>query len=484
MRILFLLLASSAFAVASETFAWKVPVSNFSWNGLEAFGVIPLAKPPEASPFFTEGDSLWNVAEAVTDRFGMAEDSFDWAVWNATTGRLVAKGSMVSIHTLHSHLKIEGFPLRCRHTIEVFQIKDGTVAPDFSRTPDASLSLSARSGQKSTSSVSKDGTTISFEGDTTVSEDNSHIELFLLVSATFPDFPQVDIQTTAVIPNGAGVWIAREFNGKRGVDVRIRSELELSDGTPFAQAALRQEGKIVKPFILDRTPRKPVAMDDGAWLVFAWADFDTIVGLFEIQEDGDEIDPFAEEEPSVGKRAHNSLPQARVPEILAPYFSGSVISLNEILKKNGLNLKDGDFAGFDPTVGQVFLHSSDKMELDKFESLFEIYHHRRVSHSAITFRGNGRMRLVARSGRIAKLKSTDPASKHSRLLEIEPTIGENNDLVDLRLLFEEKSGEEMIRSLNTSTTLLTGKFVELLKDTRSDKTGTSMEFKAEVNESN
>ena len=86
------------------------------------------------------------------------------------------------------------------------------------------------------------------------------------------------------------------------------------------------------------------------------------------------------------------------------------------------------------------------------------------------------MRLLSRSGQKALLKSTNAKSKRTRQLEIEPTLGETDSFVHLRVLYEEKSGEKVLKSLNTSATLEVGKFLSLMD--KNSPNG-SMEFKVE-----
>ncbi len=94
--------------------------------------------------------------------------------------------------------------------------------------------------------------------------------------------------------------------------------------------------------------------------------------------------------------------------------------------------------------------------------------------------GGGRIRLVARSGKKASLKRCVADKPSQRNLEIEPTIGENDNVIDMRLYFEDMVDSQRVTRLDTSTTIMTGKLQELLSGSQETAPKSSLRLKAEV----
>ncbi len=471
---LLLCLFLTSWATAAEIFAWKVPLSYFAWEGLDAPGVVRLESAPEKSPFFSEGDVLWDIRAAVPDAIAKAGASPEWAVWNATSKRIVAKGSFSAIYSLHYHLETESLPTHCRVKIDVFPVS-AAAPPDFTAKPYASLTIATRSGSKSVASISEEGGGIELECDTTYYKIDIDSRIFL--SITLADSSKLEIDTSTSLRDRSGVWLARDYDAKTGMDIRLTASIELLDGTPYSDVTLRQENGLAVPFRVDTNFPQPVAIGDG-WLIAYFIGDMNFRHMFADQEN--DSDPFAAT-PKEAIPFPKGMAEVQVPEKLAPHFAGSVFDLSDKLKNMGLVFKEGDLAGYDPRSQGIFMYSTDKNELDKFEQLFCFMGCGSPNTLAITTRGNGEMMLIARSGQKASLKSTRPELNLTRELEVEPTMGES-DIVDLRVLYVEKSGNTLVKSLNSSATLNVGKFAKLMEGALSDSKETNMEIKAEITE--
>ena len=466
---------------ATEIFAWKVPLSYLAPGEVHSPGVVRLDTAPEKSPFFAEGDELWDIRVAVPGEIAKAGAPPEWAVWNATSGRIVTKGPPIVAVALYHHLGIEELPTVCRIGIDVFRVPDGGAPPDFSGKPDASISFIGRGGTRSNGSISEKGAEIRSECELTISEDKTIIDSAINLSASLPNYPKLEISTSASTCDHTGVWLARDYDGKSGIDIRYSVTLELTDGTPYSEAVLKQDGETFLPLQVDRSHKEPMAIGDG-WLVSQWVGSWFFQRLLEEIAPNEEPDPFAPGDEVKGL-AWDKVHLSPIPDKLTPYFAGPVLDMGEELRRAGIEMAAGDFAGHDLGSQRAFFYSSNRSELNKFEAFCDVGLGQPNS-LAITTRGDYQMRLVAKSGRKANLTSIRSDPKFSRKFEIEPTLGHNSsfvvELVDLRFLFEEKSGETLVRSLNSAATLAPGEFTKVLEGKLPDGGEPKMEIKVEV----
>lgn len=457
---------------AAEIIAWKAPLSNLGY-GIEAPEVVRLKTPPEKSPFFGKNDELWDIHAALPEDAASAA----WAVWNQNTGRIVVKGSWVAIHEVEKMIHI---PSHCRITVDAFRVVADGSAPDFSKKPDASISLVVGSGRKATASKQENDSAISLEAEPTTGDEEDFVDLRLMVSASLPGSPALEINTGLSFKAGESIWVARDFDGKSGTDIRVTAAIELTDGTPYAEMMMRQEGDSAVPFRVDRSGSKRISIEGGGSLVSVWLEFGNVKELI-AGEKADETDPFAatpDTEPAVDLKG---LPTAQVPEKLEPYFGGEVLNLRETVGAMGLSIGENDFVGYDQLSQRVFMFSTNEDEIDKFEQLNpSICCLQAPLNVAVSLQEIGQTRLMGRSGQKASLKSIQAETKLSRFLETEPTVSETGDLVDLRILFEEKSDIMLTRGINTAVTLTAGELLEIMTSKLPDGSDSAVKIKAEI----
>jgi hypothetical protein len=103
--------------------AWKVPVSRLADKVLESVGVLRCKSAPEASPFFKEGDELWDL-KAIMPEDGRTKRKLqlEFLVWHASSGRLIAKGNWMDICVLNDVLRPDEMPSYCQLTIGVYEV--------------------------------------------------------------------------------------------------------------------------------------------------------------------------------------------------------------------------------------------------------------------------------------------------------------------------------------------------------------------------
>ncbi len=469
-------IASVALANAAEIIGWKAPLSNLAYEGVEATGVDLLKKAPEKSPFFGEKDVLWNVRSVLPDEAASAE----WAVWNETSGRIVVKGSWTVMREMEERIDTAS---QCRITVEAFRVAEDGGTPDFSKQPEASISLVTRSGQKASGSRQGDDSAMKLEAEPTMSEERDFVDLRMVVFASLHGASDLEIQTGLSFKADDKVWVGRDFDGKTGIDLRVSAAIETPDGTPYAEIMMRQEGSAAVPFRVDRSGRKPIAIEGGGQLVSAWLDFrlakEFITGVKVDETDPFAVDPDAEPAPDL-----DGLPTANVPEKLEPYFGGEVLDMREIIRKMGVLVGENDFVGFDFRSQRVFIFSKDEDVLDMFEQLFTPFCCLPPPDNvAVTLQETGQRMLIGRSGQKAGMTSTQPETKRTCNFEIEPTSNGDTTLVDLRAFYEEKLGEEVTKNFNTAVTLVAGDFLEIMTTKAPDGTESAMKIKAEIRES-
>lgn len=460
-------------AIASEIIGWKSPLSNITWEGLDDPGIVRLEKAPEKSPFFGLQDELWDVRGVLPEDVPPTV----WAVWNATTGRVVVKGSWPMIRAIEPRIITE---TACRITVEAFLVGDDGLPPDFTKQPDASMSLIVRSGQKCSSSMMAKDAAIQVLAEPYTAPDYGIIDLSLEISTALPGAPDLKINTAVGTRDRKSLWMARDFDGNSGTDIRVTAAIVLPDGTPYEEMLMRQVGDTAVPFHIDRIPDHLIAVEGGGWLAAARLDAVTARLQFTGKTD-EEIDPFAAGTGNWPVDPFNGLPTATVPAKLEPYFGGEVVDFRKVIRDFGINIGDGDFVGYDTRFERVFMYSMDKREIDKFEVLYGLMGaFRGPQNMSISIKGDGEMWLLARSGRKATLENNRKDTHEKRSLEIEPTIGEQDVLVDLRIFYEEKSGDEIVKHLNTSVTLQKGESLEILKSKLPDGSESKMKVKAEI----
>ena len=144
------------------------------------------------------------------------------------------------------------------------------------------------------------------------------------------------------------------------------------------------------------------------------------------------------------------------------------------------SIDPADFVGYDPITGCLYYLTSNVTKVDMFSAYFMMLDCRTVSHVMVTLDGFGQTRLLAKSGQKASLSRFAKGRKPTRQFEIEPTIGENGDLVDLRIYFEDKTGSRKSFKLNSALTLQAGDWTDAVTGAIGSRGNSSLRLKAEI----
>ena len=320
---------------------------------------------------------------------------------------------------------------------------------------------------------------IRMKGTADIGDDNRFVYLQLELSCAIPGHHGMDLKTVLTFQPGKPLWVARDFDRNKGLDLRVSTTIELTDGTPVAEVFLIQQGDTAMPIVVNRREMKRHRVGDKGWLAAQWMDPQF---LSDMEPSGGAADPFAEPPPKdrAGKPVSAAVP---VPEALKPWFNRPVLDLRELMKNSGVVEADfTGFVGYEPLAQRIFLFSNDKMELDKFEQLVSGGCNLSPRLVAVTSDGNGQTRLVTRSGMPSRLVRQGGDGKIIRSLEIEPTIGESYNLIEVRFDAVDNTKATPGQRLKSTIILRSGEPLAVLVGSAPDGKESSLRIKAEIQE--
>jgi len=191
-------------------------------------------------------------------------------------------------------------------------------------------------------------------------------------------------------------------------------------------------------------------------------------------------DPFAAPTPDL-HIVLPSVPAVRPPDFLRPWLDHEVLDASEWIGKLAPYLKGhGEFYGYDPMINRLYFFTRNRQGVEQFSMGFALTDGDIPPLVVVSFDGAGQTRLVGKSGQKATpTRGVDPKAV-KRSIEIEPTIGESDELVDLRLDHCDETDPQRTTHVNTAVTLQDGKPLMLLDITPNDGKKSSLRVKAEV----
>ena len=467
---------------AAEIVAWKVPLNRYAWDGLNSQGVVRLKSPPEASVFFKEGDELWEMKGSPELEPAKRKLALDWLVWNASSGRFIAKGNWAEICALNDFLRPGELPEFCRLKVSLYQVpEDGGPLKDDAP-PVAEITTVSRSGQKCTATWTKDGKTMSLEAEVSINMDERIADGRLVLKASVPGQARIEVNTEFIQQTGGKLWLARDYDGKTGLDVVVSASPASADGSnPEKELLMIQKGteaaSLGSAHVRWNEPLIPVGKN--GWLVRVRADKWILNELLSNEPQNPQVDPFAD-----SKAKPVELPRLVAiapPEILRPWLNHEVLDAREWgMKINAAMMGPDTFIGYDPIAGCLNFYSPDQQKTEDFASLFSVLDGGIRPLVIATLEGAGQVRLVSKSGQKASLTRTTDGKHETRGFEIEPTIGENDDIIDMRMFFSDKPNPQNAVELNTSFTLNAGQPLEVFSGTGGEAEKTRLTMKAEI----
>ncbi len=452
LRTLALLCLATFSANAADVVAWKTPLETLASDGKETPG-LSRCEPPEPSPFFSPDDELWDLR-------AVSPEEVDWLVWNATTGRVVAKAGAEQMWRIHHRIGYDKPPLQCRLRFRLLAAPadGGEPAPDAEAL--AEVSLVTRSGGEFSGTQGSAGNFISASG--TANWHHQDLLPALKLTLTGHAGPQrpLEIETRILLQPETTLWLARDFDGTRGLDFTATATLQLPDGSPARNAVERAVGGKAMPVVPAEVPRQRHDLPEGGVLsIYPFG-----LGALRIHA-GDEtdptFDPLAATESDASKILSN-FKAVEPPAEIRRWVDHPLLDIRGVFDRPEAK---ADFAGFDPLTGALVLIPPDVGTADRLLAMTGPESPALVV-TEFTGGNGSQSRLVTRSATRARLSHgpDKPDSRH-RTFTIEPVLGVPTSLVDLRLDYHEDSGTGATSSFQGSLTLAAGTPLEVIAPT-------------------
>ncbi|MEO5917450.1 MAG: hypothetical protein ABIS50_24695 [Luteolibacter sp.] len=446
---------------AAEIVGWKVPLSYYVGSGLETKGIVRREAAPESSPFFKPGDELWDLKEVMPDGKPDPKLSLDWLVWNATSDQLVAKGDWADLSAIQGLLRLDEQAKQCRVVVNFYQVPENLAPPGADSKPVGTMSLIGRSGKRATAESRDAGTLMKLDTEVTIEESGRLSDIRVTCSAQVPNQPRMEIETAATLKSGEPLWIARDFDGKQGLDFELITSIETMGGALIEDQVMIQDGDVVERLMPVSNPPRRFPAGKG-WILTGYLPLQWLMELsLGSQSANPNADPFADTAPAAPSKLPRLL-SVKPPEFLHPWLKHDVLDVKELLGKTIPRVKESEnLSGYDPIRKCFYFHSTDEKSLDMVEALFTAVCYDPPALVVTNLDGFGECRLVAKSGQKASLSRVTDEKVIKRRLEIEPTIGESGDILDMGLRFEDETNPELTTRIKTATLLTTGKSKEL-----------------------
>ncbi len=485
----FLWLLMAMACEAAEIVAWKVPLTRLADKALETAGVARCKTAPETSPFFGEGDELWDLKEIMPEDGRTKQKlKMEFLVWNASSSRVVAKGNWADICALNDVLRPDGVPRHCRLSASLYQIAADGGQVKVEEKPVAELSTLAKSGQKIEARWELGGKMIKMDGEVCLEDSYPVFDVRLDLSAKVPGQSDINVNTDFIWWCGKILWVARDFDGKNGLDLKVTGTVEMSDGTPVSELVLIQKGAKSEPLGPDRSSmtEEPQRVGEAGWLTCIFTPpwlFREVLSTTS-PDNSQEVDPIADSSSNVRvdlPRGASVMP----PEFLRPWVRHEVLDAEElgekIARKFEVNLKDEKyFIGYDPIEERLYFHSANRELVESFRGIFMCLDGDLPDLVITTLEGVGQTRLISRAGRRAKLSRSKEENRETRYLEVEPTIGDSGKVIDMRLAYSGEPSPHQSIHLNSYVSLNAGQPMELISGTAGDEEKVSLKMKAEI----
>jgi hypothetical protein len=400
---LFLLfIISTEIARAEETLSWRLPKDVFGQSKeLELIPIDPAAA-AITSAFIQPGDRLLKTRETPA--------GIQWIVWNDQTQRWIAKGTWMALTTLNETFRMDRFAPTIEVTFRMDEVKSRSSAPDRSAAPLATKTLHIRTGAKAVEGPPPaengqpyirtlvEGTFWRFE--------NPVMHLNSSLTGIIPGRPHLSLATSFFCNHGEPCWIARDFDGTRGLDLSATARALWFDGTPLAERLMIEKQAKAVP-LQDARNYLPldevVPLGNGRWLLKSYWSF-----LMQAQQHQqpaeDAANPFEDSETE-------PLPFFKSiarPEALKPWVDHELLDalpvLTAVAAEYGIP-NDGAllFAGGDPFAGWLYTITSDFHTAEMVRDLMMGLTRDFPAQLSITLQDQGERRLLMLEGHNASL---------------------------------------------------------------------------------
>lgn len=472
-----------------ETMAWHfavMPSFEFPGEGREMVDTPSDGQPSVTSIFIAKDQKLTDLSEPFRKHFNLGHDT--WLVWNESRKLLIAHGTPITLWQVENESGYMHQPRQVALTISWYLgVEPGKpIPPDLQ--PLHSTTIVGRSGQTSAqawrSSPPARFLSEQIEAESTSSDDHQYVhsildlrwEEFLNGKAYFWRFNGAAFLKSTKASKT--IFFQADSPAGGSWTLTAESSLLLSDGHPMAEGRLLEaEGKEVAysehPKLIESEKRRTIQTSKGEMLLQsfpAWDFFRDDTG-----NPGIEVDPFSSAT-SESPLKTDDFQITSIPEELKAWVPQQLIDVKARLKSSGIAFTENGLAGFDRISGRLFVADFDSGLLNMVEQLTGPTCNLRSHHVTVLENlassnkeksSQSQKALIAcLSGGKSFLKCHDKEESTLFNFEVEPTIGDSDQLVDLRFRSARK---EPAHSHESSLTLPVG--IEVKSSTTNAESG-------------
>ena len=440
LRLIFLVLLLSAVGLdASETAAWRIPIDLCVPGFQTRAGVRKLDEPPGTSAFFQKGDQLWDLSKSLRWSAGGEDDPFtppqpldaaakwsgDWIAWNERSHQVVARGSWKALREAEEALGYTSVPVLSRSKFELVTGEAGAATRSFS--------LISHHGDEARARIAGGDLKVTF----TEASAGVIIARWQADWKAGPEDSGWSVNAAITLEDNRRMLIARHGQAAEKWEIFGTVTLEHPDGTPVNETRWLEypDGPgLWCPFV--PSSEVPLRSLGGGLLL----------GLYPVPVDFPDL---------VGTEYNRSSP-VKIPQSAAEWVQGQLFPAKELLKANGINVAGaGTFAAFDPKGRLIII--ADTAIHDLVRQITDSCCGRRpVSALVETNLEAGGWGLSCQSGEKAAISRTFPGSD-AWTFEIEPTLGRDGGMVDLRYKVDLIAGNKVGGRVEAASTFVIGK---------------------------
>ena len=444
-----------AHAAPLETMAWHFPTRpnlDFLAENFEHINDPADAKSPGISVFTPKDQLVKDFSEPFRKHFNLGQDS--WLVWNESRKLLVAHGIPVVLWQIETNSNFFGQPEHLGITLSWYLgIEPGQPVPADAK-PQHQAEIDVRSGMRAylkweSPEIARFKSTQIEVEPTFGPRDRTGTSQFRLewkeqigeriLSWNCSSSAAFDYLTT---PS----QILAQADSPLGGSWTVTSHVSLlpADGYPTSKGRLFELGgkEVIVDFseyALSPNKRKTIQTSKGPVVVETFTGAEAILNY---DQSSGEQDPFADK-PAVKKETPEVDPKMVVlPDELIAHLGPSLIDVSDKLRAMGVVIGPSGFAGIAPRNQRLVVGGLDPVELDKVEQLMAmcnlgpppnvtILEHIEFANSKTT-PNQLRSLIICPSGNKSTLECKEAGGASMISLEVEPTLGDSHEIIDLR----------------------------------------------------
>jgi hypothetical protein len=463
---------------SAEIVAWKLPFQSLGSRNIESSGAVRYENVPDASLFFKDSDEIWDLKYVWPKMWPNEKITYEWFVWNATSGQFVVKTDWSNIYLINSILKNAWVPRNCRLIFKLYEVPaDGAVLTESAK-PAAVLSLITKSGCIAKAAWNLTGKSIEVETTTNLDEGGCIASVDLCFSVQTPEQSKAEVVTSFDLNVGEPLWVVRNFDGRIGFDLTVSAAGETLDGNPFERITQIQKGNKIASFQIDRKLIERKYVEGVGWILTKWLKYEFLEQCGSSEQANE--DPFLASENSRSPQKALDLDMVAPPEIFRSVLDRPIYDIRKLMAHAGVGLKPTDFVGYDPIEQRIYLFTKEEGSIIRIEALIgPTCQMSPRPMPVITMDGNGQKRLVVKSGHKGRIEHKS-GEKSEMLYAIQPTIGSSGDILDINLEYRNEIEQLPISKIKTNITLLDGKPLDINYGTNSECEKRSLIIRAEV----